>query len=234
MTLALTPNVKRVCLQLSMARRIQGQSLAVAADTALLSIKGLNSLYAGRGSPQLASLNALAIMHGLGPITTVVRPERVDAHQTEGVSNVMHLLHALNAEQALRGKMRQRAIRSESRFLFASLGLGHRILTDRDVYEASSSAMVSAVAVDVKAMVLKQGGICLRTPILKYDGGELNLNDAVPLPVFDGALGAAQKTHQGRGQDNAEPNDVPTGDTDDVDDSAEQALWDELMNSKGA
>jgi len=239
MTLALTPNVKRICLQLSMARRLQGQSLAVAADVAMLSVKGLNSLYAGRGSPQLSSLNALATMHGLGPITTVLRPDRLDTHQTDGVSNVMHLLHALNAEQALRGQIRQRTIRAESRFVFASLGLGHRILTDRDVYDAASSATVSAVAMDVKALVLKQGGIRLRFPVLKYDGGEVNVDAAVPLPTFTAALGVNQKVSQGRaGQPNPEPNVVPTDDTagsdDAVDDSEEQALWDELMNSKGA
>lgn len=236
MTLALTPNVKRICLQLSMARRMQGQSLAVAADVAMLSIKGLNSLYAGRGSPQVSALNALATMHGLGHITTVLRPERLDTHQTAGVSNVMHLLQALNAEQALRGQMRQRTVRAESRFVFSSLGLGHRILTDRDVYDAASSVMVSAVAMDVKALVLKQGGIRLRNHMLKYDGGEVNLDDAVPLPVFDTSLGVNQKIHQG--QDNPEPNNVPADDTagsdDAVDDSEEQALWDELMNSKGA
>lgn len=233
MTLAVTPNVKRLCSQLALARRVQKITQTVCADAAGLSVRGLTSLYAGRGNPSLHSLDALTRLHGLGHITVCVRPERIDAKAAES-GNILPLIHMLNMEQSLRDRMRQRTIRAESRFVFTRLGMGHRTLSDRDVHDIATNINASAVAGDVKSLVLNLGGICLRNHVLKYDGGTLDLNEAVPVPFFSGTEGVARTLHQGRGQDNAEPNDVPTGDTDDVDDSAEQALWDDLMNSKGA
>lgn len=218
MTLALTPNVKRICMQLATARKIQGQSQAVVASSAMLSIKGLNSLYAGRGSPSIATLDALAHIHGLGPITTIASPHRMDDKMKYG-PNVMHLIQQLNAEQALRGQLRQRTVRAESRFVFARLGLGHRILSDRDVYDAANNANASAVAMDVKAIVLGQGGLRLRNPILKYDGGTMDLDAVHALPVMVAPSGVGERVFQGRerevtGQTNDTASDVPSDDDD--------------------
>lgn len=234
MALALTPNVRRICAQLNVARRMQGQSQAVAAAAATLSIKGLNSLYAGRGSPTLAELDALAHLHGLGPITTIVRPNCMDERLKHG-ANAMQLIHTLNAEQAMRGQIKQRTIRAESRFIFARLGLGHRILSDRDVYDAAHSANVSAVAMDVKAMVLHQGGLRLRSTVLTYAGGTMDLDEAVPLPVLTPPTDVGARLHQGRardemdeldamlaeGQTNATANVVPAPELYDGDDQQE-------------
>lgn len=216
MTLALTPNVRRICAQLATARKIQGQSQAVVASAVMLSIKGLNSLYAGRGSPSIATLDTLAHFHGLGPITTGVNPHRMDDKMKYG-PNVMHLIQQLNAEQALRGQIRQRTIRAESRFVFARLGLGHRILSDRDVYDAANNANATAVALDVKSIVLHQGGIRLRNPILKYDGGTMDLDAVHALPVLVAPTGVGERVFQGRereaeGQTNDTPKNVSSPD----------------------
>jgi hypothetical protein len=133
--------------------------------------------------------------------------------------NVMHLIQQLNAEQALRGQLRQRTVRAESRFVFARLGLGHRILSDRDVYDAANNANASAVAMDVKAIVLGQGGLRLRNPILKYDGGTMDLDAVHALPVMVAPSGVGERVFQGRerevtGQTNDTASDVPSDDDD--------------------
>lgn len=183
MTLALSPTVKRICFQLSVARSTQKRSQAEAAKVAGLSIKGLTSLYAGMGSPSLFALDSLARWHGLGHITVIARPAVIDDKMLN-CTNPLPLLQMLNTEQTFR-RVKQQSLRAESRFVYLSLGLGHRTLSSASVADMAYNIASSASDVDIKARILSQGGLCLRNRFVAYGANDeftLDLDGAVAMP----------------------------------------------------
>ena len=236
MTLALSPTVKRICLQLAVARNQQKRPQADAAKVAGLSIKGLTALYAGRGCPSLQSLDALARWHGLGHITVIARPAVLDDKMLN-CENPLPMLNMLNMEQTFR-RVKQQTLRAESRFIYLQLGLGHRTLSSVSVADMQYNIGCSASDVDIKARILGQGGLCLRSRFLGYGHNmeeTLDLDGAVPMPSapsntenFRLSQGRARTAEMdeldamlAEGQTNATANVVPAPELYDGDDQQE-------------